>query len=1162
MKKKNYRGVYLPLPHEFKHIFRIMKLTSIFITICISSLFAVDGHSQSAKVSVFANNMQAKEVINQIESQTDYLFVYNNNQVDLSRRVSVEAENVSILEALFKIFDQTEVAYVMEGNNILLMKKPKSLEKQQNARKITGIVTDKTGVPIIGANVIEKGTSNGVITDLDGNFSLKVSENATLLISYIGYKDIEIDVVDRSVFEITLKEDLKLLEEVVVVGYGTQKKANLTGVVEMIDGEKLMNRPVPNVTQTLQGQVSGATFTTGTNGFEPGATLNFQIRGQGNAYVLVDGVPSDINNVNPNDIESISVLKDAAAAAIYGAKASYGGVLVTLKSGKKSTKPRVSFGANMSIARINRLPETMDSYTAALALNEVSVNSGQVAVYTNETIDRILAYQAGEIDYETIANPTNNSWEQLLKANGNNFWFDDFYGNVVNNQENISIQGGSEKVSYFVSAGHLYNGSPLQYGQDDYRRINTNAKVDIKLTDWWDFSVNNRFSTTDRITPNMDKYYDYSLIFHQVARALPNFPKYSPTGEYTWRSQITQLEYGGTDVTDKDETTQRFATEIRPLKGLKINADYTIKLLNTRFTSNNISIPEELADGSFIPSSLTNPTNVRKTQSQDLFSSLNVYATYEFDFKKAHNFQIMAGIQQEQMSYESITGRKDDLITNNVPSFSTATGNIQTLSDKLTHSSTLGGFLRLNYNFKERYLLEFDGRYDGTSIFATGNRWGFFPSFSGGWVISKENFFEGALDKINNLKLRASWGNLGNQNVTAYQDLAILGMKTNLGWVIDGERPVYAVAPNLVNTNLTWEKSQTLDIGVDVGLLQNRLNVTADWYRRTTYDRLGPSEALPAVLGQSIPKKNNSELQTNGWELAVSWRDQINDDFSYSVSAMVWDYHSTITKYNNPTNILTTDYKGKNAGELWGYTTDGFIKTAEEAKKITDNKSQNYFYNGVWNTGDMKYVDLNGDGIINKGNNTKDDHGDLSVIGNTTPRYQFSLNLGAEYKDFDFNAIFQGVGKRDMWFSSSNNMFWGYASWSQSSVFLEHADYYRDTQGSTYIGLGENTDAYYPRPYSVTSHNNKNRQVSTGYLQSAAYLRLKNLQLGYTLPKELTSKLSLQNVRLYFSADNLWTLTGEFPQYMDPENADKGAHGGGKSMNAQSNYSFGLNVQF
>lgn len=1135
-----------------------MKISIALLIVVFNSAMA-SSYAQVIKFSINTKNTKIADVLRQVENQSEFTFFYYDNQINVNEKVDVNVKNGSIEEILSQIFGKANYSYKIVNKQIVLTKISQTTSTQQQNKKISGIVVDTKGETVIGANVSVKGTTNGTITDIDGKFSLEVPANAVLQITYIGYMPQEIRVGNTVSFSITLKDDTQALEEVVVVGYGTQKKINLTGSVEVVSGEKLESRPVSTITQALQGQVSGANFSVGNDGFEPGASLEFQIRGQGNAYVLVDGVPTDLNRVNPNDIESISVLKDAAAASIYGAMASYGVVLVTTKSGKQS-KPVVSFNANISSTRLHRKPKMVDSWTFAKMMNEAGDNAGG-RLYDNETIDRIIAFQRDPSLPETVMSSVNPElWADTQYTNANYDWFEEFYGSGLNNQENLSIRGGSEKVNYYVSAGHVYDSGILNYGTDDYRRMNTTAKVDVKLTNWWDFSVNNRFQHSKRIKPAFDNQGDYDMLFHQIARTYPNQSKITPNGYYTKVSKIPWVQDAGTDETIGYEFTQRFATEIRPLKGWKINADYTFKLYNSKYTSNNFTCYEDKVDGTLVPIGTTQPSYVQKEQNSDFYTSFNAYTSYEFDINKSHNFSIMAGVQQEQQKDDKLTGRKNDIVTNEVPSISTSTGDIHSLTDKLSHWSRLGTFFRLGYNYEEKYLLEVNGRYDGTSIFAEDNRWGFFPSFSGAWNVARESFFESLLDKVNSLKIRGSWGSLGNQNVAAYQDLALLGINSNLVWLIDGSRPVYTTAPNLVNTALTWETSQTLDFGVDVGLLSNRLNITADWYQRNTKNRLGPAEALPAVIGADIPKKNNSELRTNGWEIAVSWRDQVTEDFSYSVSAMLYDYYSTVTKYNNPTNILTTDYEGKRLGEIWGYTTEGLIQTQAEADQIMQSKYQQKFHT-VWNTGDVKYADLNGDGVIDNGKNTLQDHGDLSIIGNTTPRYQFALTVGAAYKGFDFNMMWQGVAKRDLWVEG--NMFWGFMGTWQSSLFAgDHLDYYRDAEGDTYSGLGMNTNAYFPRPYLVNNQNDKNRQKQTGYLQNSAYARLKNLQLGYTIPKTITQKIDLSRVRVYFSGDNLCTLTGRFPKSLDPETAVKGKQGNGKSMNAQMAFSFGIDVEF
>lgn len=1148
-------------------IFRALKLSTLCLILGVEAGYATESYSQVTTFSISVQDQSVKEVFDYIEQHSEFIIFYLDETIDVNRKVSVNLKDQQVESILEQLFKNTDVTYTINDRQILLSKRKEMTEAvpvvavvQQKKNTVTGVVLDPTGMPVIGANIMVKGTTNGTITDMDGKFSLEVNKDATLVISYIGFASQEIKVGNQTKLSISLKEDSEALDELVVVGYGTQKKVNLTGSVEVLEGDKLENRPVTTVTQALQGQVSGANFTTGSFGYEPGASLSFQIRGQGDAYVLVDGVPTDLSRVNPNDIESISVLKDAAAASIYGAMASYGVVLITTKSGKSNQKPVISFNANVATKKLHRKPHMVDSWTFAKMLNEAGDNGGG-RVYDNETIDRIIAYQNDPTLPETVPSTVvPGKWAEEQYSNANYDWFDEYYGSGLTNQENISIRGGSEKVKYYVSAGHVYDDGIINYGTDNYRRLNTIAKIDVELTKWWSFSVNNRFQHSKRVKPNFDNQGDYDLLFHQIARTFPNQAKVTPNGYYTKLSKIPWTQDAGTDETKGYETMQRFTTEIRPLTGWKINADYTFRSYTSKFTSNNFICYEDMVDGTLVPLGTTVPSYVEKNQKNNFYSSFNAYTSYQFDIKDMHNFSIMAGLQQEQQRNETLAGRKNDIVTNEVPSISTSTGDIHSLTDDLTHWSRLGFFFRLNYNFKEKYLLEVNGRYDGTSIFAEGNRWGFFPSFSGAWNISREAFFDPIVDKVNNLKIRASWGSLGNQNVTAYQDLALMGIKSNLAWLLNGSRPVYTTAPNLVNTMLTWETSQTLDFGIDAGFLNNRLNVTADWYQRHTKDRLGPAEALPAVIGATIPKKNNSELRTNGWEIAVTWRDQVNDDFSYSVSAMLYDYYSTVTKYNNPTNILTTDYEGKRVGDLWGYTTEGLIQTQEEADKIMQTGYQNQFHS-VWNTGDVKYADLNKDGVVNNGKNTLEDHGDLSIIGNTTPRYQFSLTLGAEYKGFDFSMMWQGVGKRDLWINS--NMFWGFTTWNQSSLFVDdHLDYYRDKDADTYAGLGINTESYFPRPYLVGNQNNKNRQTQTRYLQNGAYARLKNLQLGYTLPKSLTEKIELSRVRVYFSGDNLCTLTGRFPHSLDPETSTIGSRGHGKSMSAQTAFSFGIDVEF
>lgn len=1145
-----------------------MKLFALFFACSLGASYAAETYAQTAIVNVEMQNKTVGEVLKEIENQSEFGFFFNNKYIDLNRRVSVNSRNSDIFKVLEKVFEGTNVKYSVLEKKIVLTTKAESLQAAQQATfKVTGKVVDETGEGVIGATVQEKGSANGTVTDMDGNFELKVSgQEVTLDVSYIGYSKIVVKAKTGTPVQVTLKEDTEVLDEVVVVGYGTQKKVNLTGSVQAVDGDVIKDRPVMNVTQALQGQVAGVSFgmATNGNGFEPGASMNFSIRGQGNAYVLIDGVEGSLDRLNPNDVESISILKDAAASAIYGARAPYGVVLVTTKTGGREMKPRVSFSANVATSKIHRKPKMLDSYTFARVMNEAGANGGG-SVFKEETIDRIIAYQNDPSLSETVPAATNPSvWAAVNESNSNRDWFDEYYGNGMRNQENISIQGGGKSTSYFISAAHAYEGGILNFDIKDYnRRYNINSKLDIDLKKWLKFSTNTRLESTTRENANFDNQGSYDLLFHQIARTFPTQALKSPNGYYTLQSKVPWAKEAGTDKNNLITLTQHFATVVTPLKGWNINLDYSLRLTARRFTSENFTVYEDKVDGSMVASGTTLPSYVTKDQKQTIYQTTNMYTSYNFNLN-GHDVTLMGGVQYEHENSEYLSGRKDDLVNPDVPSFSTATGSIQSLTDQLQHWSTAGAFFRVNYNYKDRYLFEANGRYDGTSKFAKGNRWGFFPSFSLGWNIARENFWKKYEDKVNSLKLRASWGQLGNQGtpsnpIDPYQDIPLMGIGSNLGWIVNGERPVYVNAPALVNHLLTWETSETFDIGIDLGAFNNRLNLTADYYVRMTRDRLGPARALPAVIGAGLPKENNSEMRTNGWELSISWRDRLSCGLGYSVSAMLSDYYNTITKFNNPTNILTTNYKGQRVGDIWGFETEGLIQTKEEAQGIMDSKRQSYF-NSTWRTGDVRYKDLNGDGVINKGMNTVDDHGDMKIIGNTTPRYQFGLNLGADYKGFDCSVFLQGVAKRDLWLSGS--MFWGFnGAWNNCSLFPEHLDYYRDAEATKYSGLGMNTNAYFPRPYH-TNEQNKNYQAQSRYLQNGAYIRLKNVQLGYTLPKTLTKALAFEKVRFYVTGENLLTITGRFPESLDPETANVGGRGNGKSYPPLQVFAIGLDLQF
>ena len=1135
-----------------------MKLSVLALFCSAGIAWSAESYAQEAKVSLNAQNETVQTVLNEIEDQSDFSFFFNVRHIDLDRRVSLSVEESDVFNVLDKIFAGTDVTYKVLDRKIILTK-AEGKASQQNGHTVTGKVVDKNGEPIIGANIVVKGTNNGTITDVDGNFTLVAPDNARLVVSYIGYLTQEVSINNQHELSVFLEEDSQALNEVVFVGYGAQKKVNLTGAVNVVSDKDLKDRQATTVSQLLQGTSPGMNFSiSGENGFEPGASMNISIRGMGSLnggspYVVIDGFPGDLNNLNPEDIESISILKDAASSAIYGAKAPYGVILVTTKKGKKNQKVSVSYTGNLIIKTAQNIPTGLDSYTYTKILNEAGDNRGGHP-FSNETIDRVIAFQKGDFDFirKSIPNypagakitgamPEGDVWNNANLNFANTDWWDIYFGHSINQKHDLYVQGGSDKVSYYVSAGYIDDGSVINFGTDNYQRINTLGKINIAITDWWDINYENRFAKKIREKPNMTKEGDYSFMFRHISRNYPITPLYDGFGHYMFESHIPSME-AGTNRDDEIDMWNNFRTEIRPLKGWKINADfaYNVDLIETTNVDKNIWIydlnNEPYAHGVGLPNGILRQKYTKK------YWTTNIFSSYSFDIKDDHHFTVLAGMQFEKGNISYLQGYKSDLILDKIPSFQTATGTSR-LWESLQHNATESFFARLNYDYHGRYLFEANVRRDGSYVFSNGKRWGTFPSFSAGWNANNESFWEPIAPVINTMKVRVSWGQLGNQNIAPYTDMQLMPISSGtVNWIYGygSARPVgYTSTPGLVNHNLTWETSTTTDVGLDLSFLDGRLSATGDWFERRTTDMVGPATALPGVLGASVPKENNATLRTRGWEIGVNWKHTLPNGLSYNVGASLYDYRSVVTKYNNPTGTLSTWYEGAEVGEIWGYTVKDLFRTKKEVDDYLSRVDLSHIA-AYWQTGDVKYEDINDDGKVNNGKNTVDDHGDYSIIGNTEPHFQYTINCSASWKGFDFSMLWKGVAKKDIYFASGSNMFWGFMpGWWESCLTPEHLDYFRDQPGTTYSGLYEgeaniNTDAYFPRPYLNYSEDQKNKAYpNTRYLQNGAYLRLQNLQLGYSLPKKVISKMHLEKFRIYFSGENLVTFS-HMPKGVDP----------------------------
>lgn len=1048
------------------------------------------------------------------------------------------------------------------------------LGAQNSTIKVKGVVNDAMG-PVIGASIVEKGNAgNGTITDIDGNFSLNVSSNSTLIVSFVGYKAQEIPVAGKTFFTIDLKEDNEMLEEVVVVGFATQKKVNLTGSVGTATAKDIEARPVANAVQALQGVIPGLNISNSGNGGELNATKSIDVRGtgtvgkdaSGNAFssgsplILIDGMEGDLNSINPQDIENISVLKDAAASSIYGSRAPFGVVLVTTKSGK-SGRAQINYNMNMRYSTPIKMPDMANSYEFVNLFDDAEYNGSGKHLYTDEYRQFVYDFMTGKSDDYIWGNGSGGKWNYDYSANNVN-WLKEYYRNTAPSQEhNVSVSGGSDKMTYYLSANYMTQEGFMRYGTEDYDRYTITAKISAQLTKALKVDYANRWVRTDYKRPT---YMNDDFYNHILRRARPVRAVYDPNGYLMSDiNYIGVMRDGGRHNEQKDAMAQQLKITVTPLKNWNIIGEMNIK------TDNNWNHWEQFVvyshykdnpENTYTALTSANKDQVSEYSLKTTYLNPTVYSNYNFSLKEKHNFTVLGGFQAEIMKYRDMEGARTGLVTTDLPVLNLTTdADSYTLKGLYKNWKNAGFFGRINYDYNGKYLVEGNLRYDGSSRFRRGNRWILTPSFSLGWNVARENFWEKLADVVEVFKLRVSYGELANQNTTSwYPTYQTLGVTTNGGkWLQNGALTSVASVPGLISTSLSWEKIKNTNIGFDFGALNNRLTGSFDYFWRKTKNMVGPGVELPAILGATVPSTNNTDLTTFGWELSIGWRDKVGE-FGYGVKLNISDNQTRIDKYPNPTNSLSKYMAGELTGDIYGYTTIGIAKTQEEmdAHIASLPKGGQTAIGSKWEAGDIMYADINGDGKIDNGSNTLDDMGDLKKIGNNTPRFRTGITLDAQWKGFDFSMFWQGVLKRDFDPGENSMVFWGTTGSGQwwSTSFKDHMDYFRAED--TASPLGANVNAYYPRPL----FNNKNHKTQTAYLQNAAYMRLKNLQLGYTLPKSLINKIGLQNVRVYVSGENLLTITG-LSDTMDPETAGIGKQGGTVYPLSRV-YSFGLSVNF
>jgi TonB-linked SusC/RagA family outer membrane protein len=1010
--------------------------------------------------------------------------------------------------------------------------------QQQRGVKVSGTVTDQNGTPLPGATVIIKGTTKGTITNTDGNYSLSnIPEDAVLVFSFVGMRTQEIAIKNQTIINITMEEEAIGIEEVVAIGYGTQKKVNLTGAVGVAGSERLENRTITSVGQGLQGVIPGLniTFQSG----DPNEAANFNIRGfesinGGEPLILVDGIPMNAEKVNPSDIKSVSVLKDASSAAIYGARAAFGVILVETKKGMTGkTNIHVSAQTTVQKAIFPSYQPIKGGGTARRVWNDAFKLTRGRNILPEPVIEAALAYQ--EMD-----NPTeDDAWmyyENVLYPLRNYYMKDIVLRDFAPQQQyDFNINGASDKTSYYVSLGVINKEGFFKYGNENYKRYNVLSKVDFQVYDW--LSLEEKISFASVLNDIPHEYaansYRNSITRHiYMPIEFPDLSYYKEPGDrglyehligmyLNNQNPLPVLKKGGRDTRTENDIWLTQGVTITPLKGLKIKGDFSYQYYwsdaedvaskvdvlkgSTGFPLNDLS--------TIIYNGETANDWIESRFSKNTYYVFNAFAEYTMEGISDHYAKALVGFNQEYGKNHRVTTRSTQLLHPNIHSLSATTG-VKTNSDSKNEIMLRGLFYRLNYSYKDRYLFEINGRYDGTSRFPKEDRFGFFPSFSLGWRLSEESFMNNTRNWLDNLKIRASYGQLGNQSVGSfYPYISSMSPGTSNFLFGSGGALTNTIWPGgLVSNTLTWETVISKNIGVDVMLFNKRVDVGFDYFIRDTKDML-MEKSYPGTLGAAAPSENAADLRNTGWELAVTWSDKIGKDWAYQINLSLSDYQTEITKYENPTGAFDDYYVGKKVGEIWGYKTVGLFQTEEELANAADQSR----IGTKWRLGDVHFADLDDDKVITTGSRTLDDPGDLTRIGNSTPRYAFGINPGIKYKNFSLDIFLQGILKKD-WYPSTSNMlrFFPFKT-------LQIEQWWIDDSWTP-----ENPDAYFPL-LQYNYSDSKNLVTQSRYLQNAAYIRLKNVTLSYFIPVKFVT-----HAQVYLNGTNLWDASGVY-KTLDPE---------------------------
>lgn len=1099
-------SIFLYQRKHLKKFLNIMRISTLLLFVCIFASYASDLSSQTAKVNIANTRMTIGDFIKQVEKETGYMFVYNKGEIDANRTVSLKKGNNTVGDCLNRIFDGTGVSFVFDDGYVVLTKhsQTQAAVSQQSGKLVKGAVTDESGLSVIGANVFIKGTTVGTITDMEGNFSLEVpSDNDILVISYIGYVEQQIPVKNRKNWSIVLKEDAQNLDEVVVVGYGTQRKGNIATAVTTIKSDVLQNRPVQTVGEALQGQIPGLSVTA--KG-APGESPKLQLRGSSvlksdnssEPLVLVDGVPADFNFLNPEDIESINVLKDAASSAIYGSRAANGVLLITTKRGKMG-KPTFRYNGSVGVNTPMYMPQSISSAEYARIKNEAERNMGRAPIYTDEDISK-------------FANGTD------LNRYPNTNWLDLAIQNSVTTRHGLEASGGTEKVRYLVSAGVDHQTGIFPNTQQNV--FNVRSSTDISITKKFGISFDIRYQLRD-----MDVLNNQEDIYKQLIQADPTMVAYYTDGSYGYNpgfftNPLVPLYEGGQKYTNRHEASGIFKLDYEIIDGLKFTG-----IANVKYTFKN---EESRARKVFYKNYFTQEVFENGENSFSDRRDYNAYYNLQalLNYKKSfgiHNLDILAGYQQESENSDWLKGARSGYPTDIIWELNPGPKDNWSNDGNGEHWALASFIGRINYDYDNKYILSLSMRSDASSRFAKGSRWSTFPSVAAAWRISQESFMKGIRSWLDDLKIRTSWGQTGSATgLGLYPSYTLISTG---GLILNNTYQQIASLKTIGNQELTWEHSDMLNFGLDVKVLNSRLNFTGEYYIKNTKDIL-LEMPVPLEYGFGKPNMNVGEVRNKGWELSLSWNDRIND-FGYSISGNLSDNRNEVIDLGG-----TGPWKGSNTytdvglpfNSIYGYESMGLFQSDEEVANAP-------FQNSNTAAGDIRYKNQNGDNKI--------DANDRVVIGDPNPHFLYGVNLGFDYKNFDLNMFFQGIGQKDRVIMDNF-----VRPFYDSSIFEHHLDYWTP----------ENTGAKYPRILNKDDGTH-NYQQSDYWMINAGYFRMKNLQIGYTIPREILRPAGFDRVRVYFSANNLFTVS-DFVPGMDPESEKSVSYPFART------YSFGLNVQF